>query len=303
VTSRTAQLRDHLTAQPNGNTPAGATLVKRVDPARDLLASMEAEFAASLPKALPIDLFMRVALTGFRKTPDLLACSRRSLLGALLETARLGLEPCTEQAWLIPYKDECTLVVGYQGYVQLMYRTGMVKAVEAELIHEADEWAYEVGDGGKFFHRPRVELPSEKRGAPILAYSYAELMSGGRTKVCFVNREQAERIKNEYARAAKSPWKTGSFDAMWLKSPVRQVQKWAPKSAEIRRALVMDGATFDVGGVADVDPDVIDSTAEEVETPTEGTTEETPETGARTEQRGAEDPWASIDIKRPGGSA
>lgn len=299
MTSRTAQLRDHLTTTPNGNGTPGATLVKRVDPARDLLASMEAEFDLALPKVLPVDLFMRVALTGFRKTPELLACSRKSLLGALLETARLGLEPCTEQAWLIPYGAECTLVVGYQGFVQLMYRSGQVKAVEAELIHEADEWAYEVGDGGRFFHRPRVELSTEQRGGPILAYSYAELLSGGRTKVCFVNREQAEYIKSEYAKSKKSPWKTGSFNQMWLKSPVRQVQKWAPKSAEMRRALVMDGATFDAGGVADVDPDVIDSTAEEVETPTEGA----PETSAPADQPGDDDPWAGIDVKRPGGSA
>lgn len=268
MTTRTAQLRDAIPEAPTSPAPNGASkaLTKKPDPARDLLASMEAEFAACLPKMLPTDLFMRVALTGFRKTPDLLECSRRSLLGALLETARLGLEPCTEQAYLIPFKGECTLVIGYQGFVQLMYRTGQVEQVEAEMIYEADEWEDSRGDGGRFFHRPN--WLAKDRGQPILAYSYAKLLTGGRTKVEVCTRQRAEFIKREYAKAAKSPWKTGSFDAMWQKTPVRQLQKWAPKSAEMRRALFVDGATFDNSGEPDVDPNVIQG--EIVERPENG---------------------------------
>jgi len=257
MTTRTEQLRNAIPEAPTSPAPngAGKALTKKPDPARDLLASMESEFAACLPKMLPPDLFMRVALTGFRKTPGLLECTRKSLLGALLETARLGLEPCTEQAYLIPYKAECTLVIGYQGFVQLMYRTGQVEQVEAEMIYEADEWEDSRGDGGRFFHKPN--WLAEDRGRPILAYSYAKLLTGGRTKVEICTRQRAEYIKNQYAKSSKSPWKTGSFDAMWQKTPVRQLQKWAPKSAEMRRALIVDGATFDNTGEPDVDPNVI----------------------------------------------
>ncbi|MEV5819234.1 recombinase RecT [Micromonospora haikouensis] len=278
--SRTEQLRNAIPAapEPSEMTPAAKALAHakaKPDPARDLLASMEKEFAACLPKMLPPDLFMRVALTGFRKTPDLLECSRKSLLGALLETARLGLEPCTEQAYLIPYKNECTLVVGYQGFVQLMYRTGQVEQVEAEMIYEADVWEDARGDGGRFYHRPawtpdlnRDGWTGEDRGKPIIAYSYARLVGGGRTKVEMCTRKRAEQIARDFAKSSKSPWKTGSFDAMWLKTPVRQLQKWAPKSAEMRRALAVDGATFDSSGEPDVDPNVIQG--EFVERPTSG---------------------------------
>lgn len=254
--SRAEQLRSLIPDAPVSPAPNGTVATKKPDPARDLLKSMEDEFAACLPKILPPDLFMRVALTGFRKTPDLLTCSRKSLLGALLETARLGLEPCTEQAYLIPFKNECTLVIGYQGYVQLMYRTGQVEHVEAEMIYQADEWEDSRGDNGRFWHKPN--WLAEDRGVPVLTYAFARLVGGGRTKVEVCTRGRANAIMRDYAKSSKSPWKTGSFDAMWLKTPVRQVQKWAPKSAEMRRALAVDGATFDAAGEPDVDPNVIE---------------------------------------------
>lgn len=255
--TRAEQLRNALPDAPTSGAPAGTAVANRKpDPARDLISSMQSEFEAALPKTLPIDLFMRVALTGFRKTPNLLNCTRKSLLGALLETARLGLEPCTEQAYLIPYGKECTLVIGYQGYVQLMYRTGQVEAVEAEMVYEADDWEYSLGDGGKFFHRPN--LLAEDRGKALFAYSFAKLTGGGRTKVAITTRRQAEQMMRD-AKSNQSPWKTGSFDAMWLKTPVRQLQKWAPKSAEMRRASVIDGATYTADlGEPTVDPNVLD---------------------------------------------
>lgn len=301
MTTRTQKLASALTDQPITETP-GKAVAKKLDPARDLLHSMESEFAACLPKMLPPDLFMRVALTGFRKTPELLECTRRSLLGALLETARLGLEPCTEQAYLIPFKQECTLVIGYQGYVQLMYRTGQVEQVEAEMIYEADEWEDSRGDGGRFFHRPawtpdkyRSGWTGKGRGEPILAYAFAKLVGGGRTKVEVCTRDRANYIKAEYARASKSPWKNASsFVPMWQKTPVRQLQKWAPKSAEMRRALMVDGATFDERGEAEVDPsdvilgEVVDQPAEQSE--------------ATPEQEKAAREWADVEVAKPAGA-
>ena len=289
--SRTEQLRNAIPDAPTSPAPNGAGTVatRKPDPARDLIHAMQGEFEAALPKTLPIDLFMRVALTGFRQTPELLNCTRKSLLGALLETARLGLEPCTEQAYLIPYGKECTLVIGYQGYVQLMYRTGQVEAVEAELVYEADEWEYSLGDGGKFYHRPN--LLADDRGKPLFAYSFAKLTGGGRTKVAITTRRDAERIKAEFAKSAKSPWKTGSFDQMWLKTPVRQLQKWAPKSAEMRRAAVVDGATYSADmGEPDVDPNVLDG---EVVEPT----------SAPPAQDAAEQDWPAAAQPGSGGAA
>jgi recombination protein RecT len=220
-----------------------------------------------------------VALIGFRKTPKLVECTRQSLLGALMECARLGLAPCTEEASLVPFNNrnkqtkECQLIVGYQGYVQLMYRSGQVEQVVVELVHEADEWEYSLGDGGRFWHKPEITATRADRGAPIFAYSFATLLSGGRTRVATVNLEEAKDLQRKYGVKQDSPWHT-NFESMWLKTPVRRIQKFAPKSADLRRAYAVDGATFDLGGVTAapdedgvLDGEVIEDTAGESEAP------------------------------------
>jgi recombination protein RecT len=257
MTTRTAQLRDAIPEAPTSPAPNGAAkALAKPDPAGDLLASMEDEFKKCLPDVLPWDMFARVALTGFRKSPDLVDCTRPSLLGALMECARLGLAPCTEQATLTPFRNnktgkrEAQLIVGYEGYVQLMYRSGQVEQVVAELVYEADEWEYTLGDGGRFWHKPNITARKKDRGEAIFAYSYATLLSGGRTRIATVNREEAEELQQKHGGNPRGPWRT-NFPQMWLKTPVRRVQRFAPKSPELRRALAVDGATFDLGGIVD----------------------------------------------------
>jgi len=297
--SRTDALAEKLAA-PTTPTADGAVAVRQPDRAANLLEGMRAEFEKCLPDVLPIDMFMRVALTGFRKVPDLAACSRPSLLGALLDCARLGLAPCTEQASLVPFKGQVTLIVGYEGYVQLMYRSGQVEQVVAEVVYEADEWEYSLGDGGRFFHRPNIL--AENRGKPLFTYCYASLGGIARTRVAVVTRREAEQLQREYGKDRhgkpnlSKPWHT-NFESMWLKTAVRRVQKFAPKSPELRRALAVDNATYDAAGV--VEPDVIDGDVV-ADAPVSG--QPATDKPAEAVQSG-DDPWAGIDVAQPAGGA
>lgn len=218
---------------------------------RDLLRSMQSQFEACLPEVLPWDMFARITLTGIQKNPQLLECSQASLLGALMECARLGLAPCTEQASLVPFKGKVTLIVGYEGYVQLMYRSGQVEQVVAQPVYAADDWEYSLGDGGRFWHRPKITMPRKERGEVIFTYCYATLVGGGRTAVAHCNLEEALELQARYGTKDTSAWRT-NFLGMWLKTPVRRVQKYAPKSSEqMRRALIVDNGIIDLDGNVD----------------------------------------------------
>ena len=100
---------------------ANSTQLARVEGGvEQLLSSMSKQVELALPQFIKPERFMRVMLTQIRATPKLLDCSKESFLGAMMDCAQLGLEPGSAlgHAYLVPYKNTCTLVTGYKGVVE-----------------------------------------------------------------------------------------------------------------------------------------------------------------------------------------
>lgn len=248
------------------------------DGLRDYLYSYKGEFSRGLPKTGVVDVeaFMRQALTGLRaskQAAQLAKCTRPSLLAALMEAARLGLMPFTDEAAIVPMGNQATFICMYQGYEQLFYRTGQIVAVEKGLIHQKDEWALAYGDNAGFYHRPLLVDPETggrpDRGDPILAWCFLRYRDGNRTAVTTLTRWDAEDIRDGYSKAYRyaeqkrvetdgrrwtpSPWHT-DFDKMWLKSAIRQHAKDAPKSPELVYLLAIERRDDTRADVADSAP-------------------------------------------------
>ncbi len=179
-------------------------------------------------------------------------------LTALLDAARLGLEPGTEQYYLTPRKVggklEILGIVGYQGHIELMYRAGAISSVVAEVVYVNDEFRFSPGRDEIPHHE--IDWDSEDRGELRLVYAFARMKDGAYSKVVVLNRSAIDRIKAsaQGANSEYSPWKKHE-PAMWLKSAVRQLSKWVPTSAEYRNQLAQSSvAAGDVAaelGVAD----------------------------------------------------
>ncbi|MBW0088269.1 recombinase RecT [Pseudonocardia sp. KRD-184] len=159
-------------------------------------------------------------------------------LAALLDAARLGLEPGTEQFYLTPRKVKGQLeilgIVGYQGLIELMYRAGAISSVVAECVYEHDTFRFRPGQDEIPTHE--IDWDADDRGNLRLVYAFARMKDGATSKVVVLNRAAIQRIKatSQGADSQYSPWTT-SEPAMWLKSAVRQLAKWVPTSAEYMR--------------------------------------------------------------------
>ena len=159
-------------------------------------------------------------------------------LASLLDAARLGLEPGTEQYYLTPRKVKGQLeilgIVGYQGYVELMYRAGAISSVIAECVYSNDKFSYRPGVDERPNHE--IDWDSEDRGSLRLAYAYAIMKDGATSKVVVLNKAAIAKIKasSQGADSEYSPW-VKHEPAMWLKSAVRQLAKWVPTSSEYIR--------------------------------------------------------------------
>lgn len=220
-----------------------------------LIKQYSDDFRTVLPSHVKPDTWVRLAQGALKKgkrTPsgatelEIAAGNNPGVfLAAILDAARLGLEPGTEQFYLTPRKVKGQLeilgIVGYQGHIELMYRAGAVSSVVAECVYESDQFDYQPGRDTVPTHR--IDWDAESRGKLRLVYAYARMRDGAVSKVVVLNRAQINKIKSSAQGASSdySPWQTNE-DAMWLKSAVRQLQKWVPTSAEYRTEIRTDAA-------------------------------------------------------------
>ncbi|MCA1570758.1 MAG: recombinase RecT [Chloroflexi bacterium] len=208
-----------------------------------LITQYKADFAQVLPSHVKPDTWTRLALGALRRDAKLAEAAGNNpaaLLGALLTSARLGLEPGTEQYYLTPRKVKGRLevlgITGYQGHIELMYRAGAVSSVVAEVVKTKDSFTYRPGRDDVPQHD--IDWDADDRGDLRLVYAYARMKDGATSKVIVLNKADIAKIK-KYSQGADgeySPW-VNHPEAMWLKSAVRLLQKWVPTSAEYRQTM------------------------------------------------------------------
>jgi recombination protein RecT len=224
-------------------TPAEQKLAKLSFP--NMLDRYKGEIARALPRHLNPDRLCRIALTCFRQNPRLAECSPASVFGAVVLAAQLGLEPgVLGQAYLIPYKNECQLIPGYQGLVELVRRSGLVQRIEAHVVRQGEKFTYKTGLKTVLEHEPLLEgTPGPLR----FAYAVAEFRDGG-YHVEVMAEDQINKIRDRsqgYIAAKKynkeTPWETDQ-EEMWRKTVLRRICKFLPKSPELVTALSLDDA-------------------------------------------------------------
>ena len=218
---------------------------RKQDTVRGLLKSMEGEIKNALPSYLPVEKFIRTALTAINSNPKLASCSQESLLAAIMNSAQLGLEFNTPlgEAYLIPYGNRVNFQLGYQGLLKLAYNTGQFKRITAREVRENEDFDINYGTG-EISHKPCLTGDS---GDVIGYYAIYQTKDGGQD-VFYFSKADAEKYGRTFSQSYNSgPWKT-NFDAMAKKSALIQVLKYAPKAIESQtlvQATNFDNANFE----------------------------------------------------------
>jgi recombination protein RecT len=231
-------------------------VAKREEPTPGALIRANADsFTAVLPTHVKPDTWIRLSTGALKKgkkfrdergreTPatelEVAALNNpAAFMSSLLDAARLGLEPGTEQYYLTPRKVknrglEILGIVGYQGYIELMYRAGAISSVVAEVVYTGDQFDYRPGVDERPTHV--IDWDADDRGRLRLVYAYAVMKDGATSKVVVMNRAAITKVKasSQGSDSEYSPWQKHEA-AMWLKSAVRQLAKWVPTSAEYIR--------------------------------------------------------------------
>lgn len=225
----------------------------------DFIEEATPQLARALPAAAKMtpERFARLAMTTIKANPKLASCTRDSMLGAMMTSAHLGLEPGPlDLVYWTPrarnFKDannqwqsvqEVNLVVGYKGFLELARRAG-VQAV-ARPVYENDFFDIDYGFAESVTHKPAL-----KNRGDVIGYYLAAKWDGGQ-HVSFMPKEDIEKIRQrsdagrDRAPTEKTqpsgPWVT-DYDVMACKSVIRAAfnRNHIPRTLEIGQALNAD---------------------------------------------------------------
>lgn len=184
----------------------------------------------------------RIALTAIKSNPKLLECSIDSLIMGVMRAAQLGLEIGNEFGfcYLIPFKDQAQFVLGYQGLIELLYRTNIIKSITAQPIYEKDYFEIEYGTSPRLIHQP---ILAEDRGKIRGYYACIKTINDGFLFKVMSHYEMEEH-KNAYcpsSKIARSPWNNSlGYNEMACKTVLKKVVKLLPKSSVLSLALNTD---------------------------------------------------------------
>lgn len=210
-----------------------------------LIQQQSPQFRMALGKNIDPQRFVRICMTTIRTNPTLQKCEPGSVLASLMLCAQLSLEPGPlGHAYLVPFGGECVFIPGYQGLIELAYRSGKVLNIYAELIHEHDHFRVALGTDRKLEHTPPAF--GQDRGKVIGVYAVAKLAGGADPVFVTLTRDEVERFRS-MSRGKNSPAWKDHWEAMAKKTAVRQLSKWIPKSTEMVTALEADKLA-DTGG-------------------------------------------------------
>jgi recombination protein RecT len=249
------------------------------------------DFADRITKALPkgqnASRMIRTFVLAVQKVPKLMQVSPMSMMGVFTAIATLGLEPNTPlgQCYIIPFdvskkqgnqwvveRTDAQLIIGYPGYIDLIYRGDKVKDIDCQVVWEGDEFSYEHGTNKHLRHVAKGK-PQKPGAEPLYVYMHARMANGGEQfevmTAADVHRIRARSQGFKTAMAAydkavskgyfpkaytEAPWIKDPIP-MWRKTALRAGQKWLPKTVELAAALSLDDEDThaDFGKIIDAD--------------------------------------------------
>lgn len=211
--------------------------------------SMKKQFAYALPPQIPLDRFVRVAMTAMsgKTGQDLVQCTRESLYGAFMGAAQDGLLPDGKEAAIVKFGDTAQYMPMAKGILKKVRNSGELGMFHVELIHENDEFSYHVDENGPhLFHKPQV---FGSRGAINGVYAIAKTKDG-EPYIEVMNREEVEEVRAISKAKNGIPW-TQWWGEMAKKTVIRRLSKRLPMSTDLDDLIRRDDAMNDLEGGKD----------------------------------------------------
>jgi recombination protein RecT len=265
--------------------------------------------AGAIPKHMDPDTLLRAFINASNNTPLIYKCRLRQSIGAFMTLSYLGLEPGTimQHAHLIPFERtkwnkelkkresqgyDLQVFIGYRGYVELAFRSGFVKDINAQLVYPGEAFDHEYGTTNFLKHSRSIDIDTAnatpRGGYGIVSYinngtvfevmPYQEILrirnmsQSYQTAIAARDHAMAQNWSRMPEAYTKAPWVAHEHE-MARKTLVIRVCKLVPKSPELRAGLgleeaqergrvdlgpIIDGTVTPFDGVPEMADDAVD---------------------------------------------
>lgn len=233
--------------QQKSDTPLIDAASRRWDQFSSTAYKLEGFLKKAVPHGFNSEYLLRSGIATVKQTPDLLECSDGSICACILKAAQLGLQfgGALGQCYMVPFKGEATLMIGYKGLIALAGRNPRIAIPIAHVVYKGDDFDYEYGT------RPYVKhKPHKKTDEPLFVYASVTYTHTDLPSINVMSWQEIIEFRGKYVRATqRSPWFDGVKDPwqpthgmkeMARKTPLRNVFKYVPLATDLQEAASLD---------------------------------------------------------------
>lgn len=180
-----------------------------------------------------------IHIVNSKASDQICQCFTPSIVDCVMAAAQLDLSfhAAMKQAYLVPFKQVCTLMVGYGGYIKLMVSTGVVSHVESVVVYEGEPfewWRDETGPHWK--HEPILELQGRMdKVTACYAVGYLPPTRYGDDQPPLfepLNRAQLDKIRRSSKQSDGPAYKNWPVQ-MTRKAPIRRLANYLPQTGHV----------------------------------------------------------------------
>lgn len=199
-----------------------------------------------------VNKYVSGVINAVRNNDGLLKCKTRSVILSILTSANLGLPVDSKSyAYLVPYKDQCTFIIGYKGYLYYAKKDKDIDNIEPYIIYEGDDFDYSVDDSGVHFsYKPNftIDRSTAKKLYAVAVLRFKE-NSYRHTQAVVVPYKDIIKIIPEHFNVKTNKKEIGKFwreheEEMAKKTAVRRLGKWFLSSQDFEKLNEIDNAEF-----------------------------------------------------------
>lgn len=232
---------------------------------RDLVQQQLPAIEAQLAGAINSGAFVRAAISTISSSPKLQQATPSSVLGGIMLAAQLKLEigPALGHFYLTPRREKgvdiCLPIIGYQGYIELAYRSGRIEKIETFLVRDGDKFDHGANsERGRFFDWNPADYDENRPWTGVVAMAK---IKGAGTVWAYLPKVKVLARRPHYWDKG-TPWQTNE-EEMARKTGIRALAPYLPKSTELAKAIEADEQKVEsIAGIHDLvvtreEPDVM----------------------------------------------